>query len=66
MKAYPPPTCDRCGSVLSGFARSEELDFPVYFCPRCRGPEAVRPLDRLAPPAAGVIPQEEAALPEAA
>ncbi len=34
-----PPTCSTCGSVLSGYERSKELNVPVYFCHKCRAEE---------------------------
>ncbi len=34
-----PPTCSTCGSVLSGYERSKELNDPVYFCHKCRAEE---------------------------
>ncbi len=33
------PTCSTCGAVLSGYGRSEELNFQVHFCPQCRARE---------------------------
>jgi hypothetical protein len=34
-----PPTCTECGSVLTGYERSKELNVPVYFCTKCREKE---------------------------
>lgn len=31
-----PPTCSKCGSVLSGYERSKELHTYLYFCHSCR------------------------------
>jgi hypothetical protein len=38
MAGYAP-TCSTCGAVLSGYGRSEELNFQVHFCPQCRARE---------------------------
>ncbi len=33
------PTCPTCGAVLIGYGWSDELQFQVHFCPRCREKE---------------------------
>lgn len=33
------PTCSTCGAVLIGYGWSEELNFQVHFCPRCKAKE---------------------------
>jgi hypothetical protein len=38
MAGYAP-TCSTCGAVLSGYGRSEPLNFQVHFCPHCRAQE---------------------------
>jgi hypothetical protein len=53
MGAFPP-TCSACGTVLSGYGRSEALNIEVYFCPQCRAKEG----------AGGVEVQKPAAAPE--
>lgn len=30
-----PPTCFMCGSILTGYGLSKELNFPVHFCTIC-------------------------------
>ncbi|MFQ5802268.1 MAG: hypothetical protein ACE5JQ_05140 [Candidatus Methylomirabilales bacterium] len=30
-----PPTCVMCGSVLTGYGWSKELNFPIHFCAGC-------------------------------
>ncbi len=30
------PACPTCGAVLTGYGRSEELNFQVHFCLHCR------------------------------
>jgi len=38
MAGYAP-TCSTCGAVLTGYGRSEELNFQVHFCSHCRAKE---------------------------
>jgi len=38
MVGYPP-TCSRCGSILSGYELNKEIDAFVYFCVACRSAE---------------------------
>lgn len=65
MKGYPP-TCARCGSVLSGFGMSEELGAFVYLCPQCSGAGAVGPVRAAALPTEEEPRAEAMVLPEAA
>jgi len=30
-----PPTCISCGSILTGYGWSKDLNFPVHFCSGC-------------------------------
>jgi hypothetical protein len=30
------PACPTCGAVLTGYGRSEDLNFQVHFCLHCR------------------------------
>jgi hypothetical protein len=33
------PTCVTCGTILTGFEWSDELEYFVHFCPACREQE---------------------------
>lgn len=37
-----PPTCIRCGSILTGYGWSKELNFPVHFCTSCAAKASVK------------------------
>ena len=65
MKGYPP-TCAQCGSVLFGLATSEELGFPIYFCPPCTEPKAAPPAGEVPEPFAEETVVGEQVLLEAA
>jgi hypothetical protein len=39
VRTMAAPTCSKCGSVLSGYERSPELNTYVYFCHSCRRAE---------------------------
>lgn len=39
VREMAAPTCSTCGSILSGYERSKELNTCVYFCPTCRRAE---------------------------